>query len=388
MSVCIQLWYILLYERAMSVDENRRKNLIHQCIHRYEVLEDSLTLISSLYTYENGLFKNVSSLAILCSTLTVSNVLMQVRLFKLFDSSIEKEMSGESVQDQTMKKLVGKELDKAIREVVEDDNVSRLRELLETYDDVTERDISYGRKALHVARHVAVAKLLIQNGADVNAVDEAHRTSLHCATLEGHVDVAKLLIQNGADVNAVNKGNWTSLHFTTWKGHVDVVKLLIQNGADVNSVDKDKRTSLHVAARYGHVDVAKLLIHNGADVNAVDKWKQSVLYFASCDAISVPLIFELLCFGAKIDRTALEKDKTGLLIQIEKSLEKLRNGDQRITNLCSNEENRFLWNLAFCLTLRTKVSAFKVYYKIRSFITFRGIFMASGFDIAQGITWR
>jgi hypothetical protein len=264
--------------------------------------------------------------------------------------------------------------------------VSRLRELLETYDDVTERDISYGRKALHVARHVDVAKLLIQNGADVNAVNKYNWTSLHFTTSKGHADVAKLLIQNGADVNAVDKNNCTSLHFTTSKGHVDVAKLLIQNGADVNAVDKDNWTSLHVAARYGHVDVAKLLIHNGADVNAVDKWKHSVLYFASCDAISVPLIFELLCFGAKIDRTALEKDKTGLLIQIEKRLEKLRNGDHRITNLCSNEENRFLWNLAFCLTLRkhskyttrfVRSSLFAVFSWHLDSILLRGLFGVS-----------
>ena len=60
-------------------------------------------------------------------------------------------------------------------------------------------------------------------------------TALH---FEGHVDVAKVLIQNGADVNAVDKDKWRR-HFTTQlNGHVDVVKVLIQNGADVNAVDK------------------------------------------------------------------------------------------------------------------------------------------------------
>ena len=55
----------------------------------------------------------------------------------------------------------------------------------------------------------------------------------------GHVDVVKVLIQNGADVNAVDKDKWTALAQRMQEaGHVDVVKVLIQNGADVNAVDE------------------------------------------------------------------------------------------------------------------------------------------------------
>jgi hypothetical protein len=74
-----------------------------------------------------------------------------------------------------------------------------------------------------------------------------------------------------------------------------------------------------------------------------------------------PITLELLCFGAIINKKALKEDKTGLLVQIEERLEKLRNGEYRIMNLCSNEENKFKWNLAFCLTLKYKVAAFQVY---------------------------
>ena len=255
--------------------------------------------------------------------------------------------------------LVGKELDKVIYKVVKDGNVSGTRELLDTYDGVTERDIYYdGSKALHVA------------------------------TLNGHVDVAKLLIQKGADVNAVDKYYRTSLHRAALKAYVDIAKLLIQNGADVNAMGNANRTSLHAAAGNGHIDVAKLLIQNGADMDVVDIWKQSALFYASCRSKSAPVILELLCRGAKIDKKALVNDETGLLDQIKERLEKLRNGEYRITNLCSNEENKFKWSLAFCLTLKAKVPAFQVYYKVRSFITFNGIFMAHGYDLGKGSIWR
>ena len=198
-----------------------------------------------------------------------------------------------SARDETTKKLEGAELNSAILRVVMNGNVSGLRELLETYDDVTERviDSSIGSKALHLAAHD------------------------------------------------------------------------------------------------GRVDVAKLLIQYGANVNAVDNINESVLYYAS-NSESVPLILELLCLGAKIDKKALKWDKTRLLVPIEERLEKLRNGERRITNLCSNEENKFKWNLAFCLTLKYKVAAFKAYYSIRSFITYHGIFMASGYDLGKESIWR
>ena len=195
-------------------------------------------------------------------------------------------------RDETTKKLDGEELDDAIYRTVVDGNVSGLRELLETYDGVTERDIFYGSKALHLAVE------------------------------EGHVDVAKLLIKSGADVNAVNNDN------------------------------------------------------------------ESVLCFVTFYYESVPLTLELLCLGAKIDKDALENDRTGLLDPIEDRLEKLRNGERRITNLCSNEENKYKWNLAFCLTLKYKVAAFKAYYSIRSFITYHGIFMASGYDLGDESIWK
>ena len=203
-------------------------------------------------------------------------------------------MSSESEGDETTKKLVGKDLNDAIKRVVIDGNVSGLRELLETYDHVTERDI-------------------------------------------------------GGD------GGWKALH---------------------------------LAGIWGHVDVAKLLIQYGANVNAVDKLNESVLDYASCYSESVPLTLELLCLGAKIDKNALKDDCTGLLVPIEGRLEKLRNGERFITNLCSNEENKFKWNLAFFLTLKYKVAAFKAYYSIRSFITYHGIFMASGYDLGDESIWK
>ena len=52
----------------------------------------------------------------------------------------------------------------------------------------------------------------------MNAVKKEDKgTALHYAAAGGHVDVAKVLIQNGADMNAVSKGkDGTSLRSYLW----------------------------------------------------------------------------------------------------------------------------------------------------------------------------
>jgi ankyrin repeat protein len=49
-------------------------------------------------------------------------------------------------------------------------------------------------------------------------------TALHDAARKAHVDVARVLIQNGTDVNAVDDKKCTALHEAAWYGHADVVK--------------------------------------------------------------------------------------------------------------------------------------------------------------------
>ena len=67
-----------------------------------------------------------------------------------------------------------------------------------------------------------VVKVLLENSADVNAVNSPKMTALHLAAREGHVDVTKVLLENGADVNAVN--NEKTQHFTS-QLREDMVKL-------------------------------------------------------------------------------------------------------------------------------------------------------------------
>ena len=47
-----------------------------------------------------------------------------------------------------------------------------------------------------------------------------------------------------------------------------------------------------------------------------------------------------------------------------------------------------MWNLACVLAIKHPAIAFGTYQRIRSFVTFHGIFMGPGYDIGRGSVWR
>jgi len=105
----------------------------------------------------------------------------------------------------------------------------------------------------------AVANLLLERGAEVNAKDNNGRTALMEAAKVGHPDVVQLLLDNRAEVNTSDfKGN-TALILAAWMVQTDVVKLLLAKGAEVNTTNNTGETALVRAALFDNMDMYRLL---------------------------------------------------------------------------------------------------------------------------------
>lgn len=93
-------------------------------------------------------------------------------------------------------------------------------------------------------------KVLLERGADVNAVDDSYgNTPLHrCVAPDDLKDICELLLQNKADVNARTKKGQTALHKAAAYGSIECVKVLLENSADASLVDAEGNTALHAAA--------------------------------------------------------------------------------------------------------------------------------------------
>ena len=118
--------------------------------------------------------------------------------------------------------------------------------------------------------HLAICRLLIDKGAQVEAKSWDGRTPLHYAAINGRVEIARLLCDRGADVEARSlPGEWRlgrrPLHFAAEYDHISVVKELIEKrNANVNSRDDNGRTALWWVARDGdQADMAAYLVLQG-----------------------------------------------------------------------------------------------------------------------------
>lgn len=168
-----------------------------------------------------------------------------------------------------------------------------VKNLLAAGVDPNIRDLLNDKTALVWAvegRQDEITKELLQAGADINAKDKHwRRTALMQALAPGrtetqlkyaedlkmeiannkytplpeNLDMVRLLLENGADVNAIDSAGKTPLMIAVGRGNVDAVRLLIEKGADVNRKDQERESALDKAKYKNYVDIVQLLTKAG-----------------------------------------------------------------------------------------------------------------------------
>lgn len=165
---------------------------------------------------------------------------------------------------------------------------------------------------LHIAvKNVNEVKVhhLIEEGADVNAVDKTGKTALHYAAAIGRLSVVKYLVEQGADTHLKDQTHKTPLVYAIEKNHIKVIVYLtkrlniktsteqkniftaVKNGdikqvkedlksVDLNIVDPDGKTLLHLACEYKQVEIVKMLLELGIDKVTRDHDGRDALNYA------------------------------------------------------------------------------------------------------------
>jgi tetratricopeptide (TPR) repeat protein len=111
------------------------------------------------------------------------------------------------------------------------------------------------QKAVHKGDIKKVQELL-DKGADINEWN--YGTALVFAASENKLDIAKLLIERGADMNALGKNGWTALGCAAQGSYGDMVDLLIAKGADIDRAIEGLKTTAAWSRSMGVNNDAKI----------------------------------------------------------------------------------------------------------------------------------
>ena len=92
---------------------------------------------------------------------------------------------------------------------------------------------------------------LLGDGVPIKTQRRRRPLALHLAAGKGHTDLCAYLVEQRADVHAVDSGGQSSLHRACDGGHLDVASLLHEFGASLNLADGEGRTPLSYASASG-----------------------------------------------------------------------------------------------------------------------------------------
>ena len=160
--------------------------------------------------------------------------------------------------------LIAKGARLELHEVAAAGHLPRVKELVEENPQLAKSYSPDGFPVMALAAafgHEDVARYLHGKGAEINAVatNGTGYTALTGAVAGSHVALAKWLAENGADVNYRYAKGHSPLLEAAANGKLEIVKMLVERGADAHMRTDDGKNALTFALERGHKEVAGYL---------------------------------------------------------------------------------------------------------------------------------
>ena len=210
-------------------------------------------------------------------------------------------------------------------------DTEKVRNLISQHVDVD--SVLFGETALMGAARLNfldILDLLLDAGANVDAIDDAGDTALSKAAECGYVECAQRLIQAGAtvglkaaamlgrtdDVQNILQAPKTPdvsdleaqvLCWSAGWGQTSTLNALLGMGLGPNTPNDKGQLPLTLAARRGQRNACRMLVEHGADVNAIDGEGMSAVILAAARAD-----FAMVAFLCSVHADLDARDRHGM----------------------------------------------------------------------------
>jgi hypothetical protein len=104
----------------------------------------------------------------------------------------------------------------------------------------------------------------------INQRNKGGATSLHIACREGNFEITKTLIDNGANVNIVDNEGWSPLMRASLAGKEDIVEILLKAGAKAQLLNSLNESALVHATSAKCLGCINMIIENGNLIKTMD----------------------------------------------------------------------------------------------------------------------
>lgn len=106
-----------------------------------------------------------------------------------------------------------------------------------------------------------VARYLVLKGASVNLQSNNgfNVFPIHSAAAGNYTEIARMLIENGAKVNVVQQAGATPLHSAAQNGNLELIILLLESGAEVFTRMEGGKLPADLAREKGFEEIAEIL---------------------------------------------------------------------------------------------------------------------------------
>ena len=173
---------------------------------------------------------------------------------------------------------------------------------------------------------VDAATVLLQRGGDVH--EQKSNGLIHDAPLTDDLAMIKLLLKAGAEVNEASDSGYWPLRSACESGNAAAVSYLLNVGADPNLTSTGE-TAIFAAVSGDNIECARLLVEAGADVNARDCDDWTCLFLLRSEPIAQCLLEHGADPSLRDQCGGLPEEWKSIPISIRKKLTDWRNERRR-----------------------------------------------------------